>query len=306
MRLLVTLSFTLLLIISPARAEEPISQAFLAYAAFQNDVSALDNAPIESSVLMNAALERGAGHERMALARGFIAYGAMTAAQAPAFVAGVQSRVRAAGRAAVIRQLRSDVTYARRRPPGASEAITLVLNMAANDRARLNRIADYYDGVGRRLQNLNWPPISAGDRDARTLRLAALAATTPAPADLALNLASAGTQTDAARRIGGRHFWDDPNTSYHDEPMPTTREARRDLVDRMLTLGALFIIGASDEEAERASALMREESTSACLNMAQLHFRQCVSVAHGADEDAFCLARHGLRDVGTCLGSVAQ
>jgi hypothetical protein len=289
-----------------AHAEEPISDAFLAYAAFQQDISALDNAPMESPVLMNAALERAARHERIALARGFIAYGALTAAQSPAFVAGVESRVRAAGRAAVIRQLSSDVTYARRRPPGAAEAVGLILNMAAYDRARLDRIATYYDGVGRQVQSAGWPPTSNAARDARTLRLSTLAATTPAPEGLALNLASAGSETDPARRIGGRHFWDDRNTSYHDTPLPEPREARRDSLDRMLTLGALFIVGASDEAADRANALMRDENTSACLNMAQLHFRQCVSVAYGADEDALCLARHGLRDVGACFGNLAQ
>jgi len=260
----------------------------------------------ETRRAIRAALERVARHERIALARGFVAYGALTAAQAPAFVAGVQSRVRAAGRAAVIRQLSSDVTYARRRPPGASEAVAAVLNMAVSDRARLNRIADYYEGVGRQLQALHWPPRSAGDRDARTLRLHTLAATTPQADGLALNLASAGTQDDPARRIGGRHFWDDPDTSYHDLPLPAPREAHRDIVDRMLTLGALFIVGASDEAPDRANALMREETTSACLNMAQLHLRQCASVTYGADEDAFCLARHGLRDVGACLGAVAS
>lgn len=310
MNRLAALLIPALLMASPAHAQdqpEPISAAFLAYAAFQRDASAIDGAPIESPVLMDAALERMAGHEPMALTRGYLAYGALTAAQSPAFVAGVESRVRAAGRAAVIRQLRSDVTYARRRPPGANEAIGLVLNMAAGDRARLGRIADYYEGVGQHLQTLNWPPLSDGDRDARTLRLHALAATPPSTEGLALSLAAAGAQTDPSRRIGGRHFWDDPDLSFAGEtPAPTPREADHYVVDRMLTLGALFIVGASTEEAERAGALMQDEATYVCLNMAQLHFRQCASVTHGADEDALCLARHGLRDVGACVGALAQ
>ena len=52
--------------------------------------------------------------------------------------------------------------------------------------------------------------------------------------------------------------------------------------------------------------MLDDPPTRTCLAMQQLEFRQCVSVSHTPDEDAFCLARHGLGGVGDCLGAMLQ
>jgi len=43
-----------------------------------------------------------------------------------------------------------------------------------------------------------------------------------------------------------------------------------------------------------------------CFEMAQLQLYQCMSAARFRYENAFCLGQHGLRDIGTCIGAVAQ
>jgi hypothetical protein len=37
-----------------------------------------------------------------------------------------------------------------------------------------------------------------------------------------------------------------------------------------------------------------------------LQLYQCMSAARFRYENAFCLGQHGLRDIGTCIGAVAQ
>jgi hypothetical protein len=69
----------------------------------------------------------------------------------------------------------------------------------------------------------------------------------------------------------------------------------------MLTLAGLFIIGATPQANTRVDALLDDRTSRDCLHVQQLEFRQCVSVAHTPDEDAACLARHGLRNVAACL-----
>ena len=102
---------------------------------------------------------------------------------------GVRSRVRAAGRAAVLRQLTADLTYARNRPPGSGEAIQLVLHATNADADRLSDAATRARALGDTLRSAAWASAAQIDRDARSVRLRALAQATPAPApDLALRL----------------------------------------------------------------------------------------------------------------------
>src|SRR6185295_13308575 len=110
-----------LLCSAPARADT-VHEALEAYALYQNDVSVMLDLDVDSAQAVNGALARLSRHDPARVSRGWIAYGALTAAQSPAFAAGLESRVRQFGRAQVLQQLRNDVTYARRQPPGSSRA----------------------------------------------------------------------------------------------------------------------------------------------------------------------------------------
>src|SRR5690242_14167608 len=89
---------------------DPLHAARDPYAAYQSGVSASMHPDIISVGAMDASLMRAAQYDAAQLARGRLAYEALTAAQSGAFVAGVQARVRAAGRGAVLRQLERDPT----------------------------------------------------------------------------------------------------------------------------------------------------------------------------------------------------
>lgn len=283
---------------------DAVGDALRGYALYQSDVTALLQTDIDSADAMNTALERGARHDPARLSRGWIAYGAMTAAQSPAFVAGVRSRVRSAGRAPVLRQLDRDLTYARRRPPGANEATQLVLSALAADSARLVAASHRFEGFAESRLGGAWPA-SPADRDARNVRLHETTSRTLAP-ELVVRLrttALAETPLSNPDAFGGARFWD--ALEHRVSPTPpalpwAVRADRISTLDRMLTLAGLVIVGAEGQDA-RVNAMLDDQRTRECIAMEQLEFRQCASVAHDASEDAYCLARHGLAETSACF-----
>jgi hypothetical protein len=295
-----------------ARAQtDPLHRAVDSYALYQSDISDLLDADAGNYLALDSALERAARHDPPALARGWIAYGALTAVQSPAFVHGVQSRVRAAGRAAVLRQLRRDLTYARRRPPGSAEASRLVLAVIAADSARLGAAAQRYNHAARAFDLSTWTPPTDAQRGAREQRLRRSSAgslTLELAARLHVSALAATPVTDQAA-FGGRRFWDElAGRTMRTPPTPPqrVRPSRQQTLDRMLSLAALFALGATSQEMRRVEALLEDAPTRDCLALQQLQFRQCASVAHDPSEDAFCLARHGLAAPGQCFAAIAE
>jgi hypothetical protein len=291
---------------APAQAE-PLHDAIDAYAMFQRDVGALAELDVRDTETMDAALALALAHDPGAVAQGYLAYGALTAAQSPAFVAGVRSRVRAAGRAPVLRQLNRDSFYARRRPPGSGEAIGLILAAGAADSARMIAASRRYTGFA---DTLAYTPTDGARRDTRSARLRRLAeqrqrlargdAARVHPAVLA---AEPLTDADA---FGGVRFWD----TLAQRPAPTPppvrwREsaAQTARVNRMLTLAGLFIVDSG--ETARVREMLNDTALRDCLHMEQLELRQCASVAASANEDGHCLARHGLAEPAACFAAVA-
>jgi hypothetical protein len=291
---------------SPAQAQtDPIHQALDAYALYQTDVTAMLDAEIADAAALDAALERAARHDPARLTAGWLAYGGLTAAQSPQWVAGVRSRVSAAGRTAVLRQLRRDIGYARRRPPGSAEATQLVLRAIAADTARLRALAVRFEGMGAAADTSAWARRSAS----RAERLRASDNRTLAPAQISrlhIGALTATPLTDASA-FGGARFWD--ALANRRSPTPPAlpwrvAPARTASLDRMFTLGALIVIGASGDDQARTRAL-RDESTQECLELQQLFLRQCAGVTHDPNEDAYCLARHGFSEPSTCFAIAA-
>ena len=70
----------------------------------------------------------------------------------------------------------------------------------------------------------------------------------------------------------------------------------------MLTLAAFYVVGAGDDPA--VDALMDDTATRDCLSLQLLQFRQCASVSHDPNEDAFCISRHGLAAPAQCFANL--
>jgi hypothetical protein len=293
-----------LLCSAPARAEE-LHEALEAYALYQHDVGVLLDLEVDSPQSINGALARLSRHNPERVSRGFIAYGALTAAQSPAFVAGVERRVRDEGRAEVLRQLRTDTTYARRQPAGSSQAIRLILTSASADGARAAGAGARYDGIAR-SSTAAW--MASADRRGGVVTRTS-ARLSPDMRERLHVRALAGRPLNDVDAFGGRRFWDSLAGRQAQAPRARGRREQREYVDvtnRMLTLGAIVAVGATGSERQRVSALLDEPLTQQCLDMQRLQLRQCLSVSVDASERTYCLGRHGLAGPGSCFSAMVQ
>lgn len=114
--------------------------------------------------------------------------------------------------------------------------------------------------------------------------------------------------------FGGRRFWDalrGGTEVVEVASAPVTFQwrvnaTRGEALDRMSAVAALQALGAVDANQSAVSRLISDPRSRDCLEMAQLQLYQCMSAARFRYENAFCLGQHGLRDVGMCIGAVAQ
>ena len=292
---------------STTAAAEPLHDAVDAYAFYQTDISTLATLAVRDQDTMDEALTLALRHDPRRVAQGYLAYGALTAAQSPAFVAGVRSRVTAAGRAPVLRQLNRDISYARRRPPGSDEAISYILIASAGDSLRIIETGARFTLLA---DSIAYAPTDTARRDQRSRRLRALAAERPnidAAFASRIHPAVLGA-TVTADTFGGNRFWDAlaGSTAVRARVRHHQRfaleEQRSERADRMLTLAGLYIVNAG--ATPRVREMLDDERLSECLAIEQLELRQCASVAASASEDAHCLASHGLTQPAACFADI--
>jgi len=146
----------------------------------------------------------------------------------------------------------------------------------------------------------------AARRDARSAHLRTLSSVArPLPPELAPRLhpatLGAAPLTDPYA-FGGVRFWD--ALGRRTSPLPATvqwreRPAGADRINRMLTLAGLFIAEGGDTP--RVRDMLRDGALTECLAMEQLELRQCASVSASANDDAHCIARHGLTEPAACF-----
>lgn len=298
---------------------EPLSFAVQSYAAFQNDVGDLRGRTIANQRELDAALDRVAGHNRHNLSRGMLAYGALTAAQSPAFVAAVRETAAFYGREAFIRGLMFDNGYARTMK-GANDAEGLLLAALASDGDRVRRVGDDYRQLAFGVQRERWGGAVAPRMAQRATALRALqdstALRTVLP-EMAPRLGPAAIsvtpRTDPSV-FGGSLFWDalrmpaSTVTVASQTSMPLSPplaavapEDRTIAINQMMTLAALYALNATQDPAVPVGDLLTDSRTSNCFEMVQSQLRQCTSAARFHYETAFCLAEQGLQNMGSCI-----
>jgi hypothetical protein len=308
-----------------AQADQPaasgdLQTAITAYAAYQNDVSDLRANAVGNDDQLEAALDRVGRHNRDELTRGWIAYGASTAAQSPAFVQGVRDAAAYYGRDAVIWAVSVDPSYARGLR-GGNEATRLLLDSANADSARIIGVADRYQELAYSLQRQRWANAVAQRQNDRVQRIRALgvdgAPDSAVPLDMSPRLTVAPLTINPGSdptAYGGRRFWDAVRGGQEVVEVaaqPVTYQwrvniTRGEALDRMAAVAALQALDAVDTNESAVSRLIADPRSRDCFEMAQLQLYQCMSAARFRYENAFCMGQHGLRDIGTCIGAVAQ
>jgi hypothetical protein len=298
---------------------DDIQSALAAYASLHDDVSELRALRLGQANDLETALDRASRHNRDAVTRGFIAYGAMTAAQAPAFAQGVQDAAAYYGRDAVIWAINADPNYASGLR-GAADARRLALNAAAADGARITAVSERYLEMSTGLQSQRWARGVAPQQAARIQRVRSLGAPGGAPIVLASDISPRLAVTPASlspgsdpTAFGGRRFWDSlrggPQVVETSAPVTyqwRVNPTRSDAVNRMTSIAALEVLNAADSNAPAISQLMNDQRSRDCLEMAQLQLYQCLSAARFRYENVYCLGQHALADVGQCFADIGQ
>jgi hypothetical protein len=297
-----------------------LQTAVTAYAAYQSDVSELRANSVRNANDLEGALDRVARHNRDALTRGWIAYGANTAAQSPAFMQGVRDAAAYYGRDAVVWAVSVDPSYARVLR-GGNEATRMLLDSAQADAARIIGVADRYQELAYSLQRQRWANSVAPQQAARVQRVRSLgregAPASAVPSEVSPRLSvtplSLSPSTDP-NVFGGRRFWDavrGGNEVVEVASAPAAYQwrvniTRGEALDRMAAVAALQALDAAGSHQSAVSRLIADPRSRDCFEMAQLQLYQCMSAARFRYENAFCLGQHGLRDIGTCIGAVGQ
>lgn len=301
-----------------ASSGDPVQAAMRSYAAYQLDITELRGNRLNNADALENAINTAVAHNRDALMRGWIAYGASTASQSPAFVQGVRAAADYYGRDAVLWALTSDTSYARGLR-GGSEATRLVLDAANADGARIIAVADRYQEMSYGLQRQRWATGVAPQQAARVDRVRTLSRTGNDGArlgDLSTRLAvtpvslSPGSDPTV---FGGRRFWDSLREGGQIVEVASNANARwrvdaprGEAINRMTTIAAIQALGATQEKATAVDTMLSEQRSRDCVEMAQLQLYQCMSAARFRYENAFCLGQHAMRDVGRCISAVAQ
>lgn len=296
---------------------EPLAAAIPSYAAFQGDISELQNRNVASADDLERALDTAAQQNRAAVMRGWIAYGALTAAQSREFAQGVRDIAGHYGQARVIRGLTLDPGYAQTLK-GGSDAARLALEVSRADGERVYAVGARYKEMAYGLQKQRWAGQVAPQQPARVQRMKSLAEgasqRTVAPEFAPRLVAATGAGTGDTNAFGGRTFWDTlrltPAVTVQQIAAPTyvvrVNSDRVSAVNRMTTLAALHILGATQDPGAQVDRMLSEDTASKnCFELAQVQFYQCLSAARFRYENAFCLGEHALKDMGACIRDAA-
>lgn len=302
---------------APAAASNgEVRSALNAYAAYQNDVSEMRTLTLRNANDLEAVIDRLGRHNRAQLSRGWVAYGATTAGQSPAFAQGVRDAAAYYGRDAVIWAITVDPSYARGLR-GGNEATRMLLESANADSARIIDMAERYRELSYSLQRQRWANAVAPQQRQRLQRVRDLsvagAPDSAVPAAYAPRLDTAsGSPAQDPTAFGGRRFWDALSGNAEVTQVAATpanyewrvNHTRGEALDRMAAVAALRTLDAGTSHQSAISQLLNDPRSRDCMEISQLQLFQCMSAARFRYENTFCLAAHGLRDVGQCIGDV--
>ncbi len=307
---------------APPAITEPLAASIQAYAAFQSDVDAINGGSIQDAKDLERALDKAADLNRDQLTRGFIAYGALTAARNEQFVQEIRKVAAAYGKERVVKALMNNSNYAGT-IAGGDKATDYVVRAAGADSERVNSAAERVKQRAREVQNVKWGKALSGPSAPRLTRLKAAASKASAPPltpELVDRLkVSAGAGAPDPASFGGAHFWTmfnakDPTTTATLTALPapiqnynwSTTTGGASIRGAMLSLAAMYALDATEDKPAETSALLNNNITNGCLQSAQLQYYQCVASAHFNYENMACIGDAGLATVGSCFKDAAK
>jgi hypothetical protein len=300
---------------------EPLANSLQTYAAFQQNIDLVNGGSIQNAKDIERALDKAAAINRDQLTRGYIAYGALTAARNERFVAEVRKIAASYGKERVMKALANNYTYAGTIPGGA-EATDYIVRAAATDSDRVKQAGERLKTRAREAQKLKWGTALSGPTGPRMSRIKAAATEAPAAAlsaemnDKLKIVPGSGDPSANPVSFGGDSFWSAlgggaPTATLTALPQAkpiawTTSSGGSAIRGAMLSLGAMYAIDATMDQPETTRALLNNNLTNSCLQRAQLQFYQCVASAHFNYENMACVGEAGLITVGNCFADATK
>lgn len=303
-----------------APAPDPLASAAGVYATYQSDVTDIEQGEFSSVDDIQDALSDLGGQNAEQLARGWIAYSALVAAQDPEFRAAVRDIEGFYGQDYLIRGLQNDVRYARTLN-GGNTAVRAALNAGDADAMRLKNTGEFVKEQSYSLQAYGWAKGTLGDSGALATRLRSDSLIGRAARS---NLTTAFRAPDiepvlsVAGRTGAPSVWKNvSSTAQSIRPIKVSdvigrvtplriAPGKEQVADKIATLAAYRILGSEGASVAPVQSAMTERETQGCINMAQLNLQQCIAATHQHFEVPFCLGEHALTEIGSCIAKVSN
>jgi hypothetical protein len=298
---------------------EPLANSVQAYAAFQADIDQVNANSIQNAKDIEVALDKAASLNRDQLTRGFIAYGALTAARNDQFVQEIRKTAGFYGKDRIVKAMLMNQNYAGSMA-GGDKATETIVRAASADADRVINAGDTIKQRAREAQNLAWGKALSGKAAARVTRLRATGTTytaKPLAPEMSARLKVVPGDPNAdAGSFGGLNFWRVFTGKGGDvatlTAMPTqvkafnwtTNSGGAGIRGAMLSLAALYALDATMDQP--VDDLLNNKTTNSCLQGAQLTFYQCVASAHFNYENMACVGEAGLGTVGSCIQDAAK
>jgi hypothetical protein len=281
------------------------------YAAFHQVVADLRDAPIGSSEDLDSAMDRLTsfyGEER--LARAWIAYAAMIAAQHPEYLDDVREVADYYGPQAAMSGLMYDPAYATSFTH-STEAQASVVDAIERDSTEIREVSERYRAAAYDLQSERWARRSSGDRAGR---LRSLENADERPIEQLGREAVLSMGSSIGNGVPASALFDDGMSPSVEAASPalTLRVGDaapapdRERIGRILSVAALQSLSSDPNSLNpQIESLLSDPAVERCMVWVRLDLQQCVAAGHFKYEDSFCIAEHALLDVSRCLGASA-
>ena len=296
-----------------------------AYAEYQGKVSEVMVNKFSSAKDLDNALNTFGAPNVDQLSSAWVSYSGILAAQNPEFVKEVRNIDQYYGRERLMLGLERDLGYAKTLK-GGSDAMQTVLAANSRDASRVSAAGAFVREQSYTLQKVAW-----GKEDMRKKKdgvvssLRSSSKSTKA-VDAAVQKLFAGPDLNAmlasfaASPTGAESLWDKVQVFTASAPgkafssvspvavastQLTVVPEYQGTVNRMVTLAALHAIDADQSNAEQVKATMADPVATQCLEAAQMEMFGCLSAVASRSDQAFCLARYGLRVSGEVQRSIA-
>lgn len=252
---------------------DPLADAVQSYNAFQKAAEITGRKLPRSGAETNRALKRLSKFKAQALANGWIAEGALSAASDSVFVSGVDKAISDAGGAdAFAAQLETNPVSVMK-IPGAGNGMRAAYN-------NIKRHDQFYDWLSTSLTNL-----ASGRKVPKAQILGTTVIPRPKP----------GAQNSAATLVAQKIL---------KAPLHSMgRKQELSVAGRIMVLAALDVAGQTQNKsaASRIQGLLDNRLLTGCLSLAKQNLGQCLAASRGKSERQFCAGQHAVGEVSRCF-----